>query len=170
MIVIRTATRADAKDVSTLLLANSADQDGQLYGDWSIVVVMKWITSGALVLIATEGPIILGVLFTSEKDQAATPPVIAMLKAWPGEPNAYVYGPICISQIARGRGVLEALYRELVARLPGREGILFIKRSNTRSLRAHVRLKMEEVSTFMFSGEEFVVLSTRPPPVEGRNK
>jgi hypothetical protein len=102
----------------------------------------------------------MGVLVTSGKEQASAPPVIAMLNAWPGEPNAYVYGPVCISKTARGRGVLEALCRELVARLPGREGILFIRRSNTRSLRAHVQLKMREVSSFVLDGEEFVVLST----------
>ena len=167
MITIRTATLDDAKDVSALLIANSIDQGGQLYGDWSTGVVTKWISSGALILIAAEGGTILGALFTSEKHQACTAPVIAMLKAWPGQPDSYVYGPACIAQAARGRGVLEALYRELMWRLPGREGILFIKRSNARSLRAHLRLKMQEVSSFRLSGEQFVVLSTRPPSAGG---
>ena len=159
--IIRTATLEDAKDISALLVANSAEQGGQLHGDWSIGVVTKWIKSEALTLIATDGLTLLGVLFTSEKAYAATPPVIAMLKAWPGDPTAYVYGPVCVGETARGRGVLAALYRELTARLAGHEGILFIKRSNTRSLQAHIRLKMREVSSFVLDGEEFIVLSTR---------
>jgi hypothetical protein len=60
-----------------------------------------------------------------------------MLKAWPGTADAYVYGPVCIDQAARGHGVLEALYARVVARLPNLEAVLFINASNTRSLRAH---------------------------------
>jgi hypothetical protein len=66
------------------------------------------------------------VLFTSEKAQASAPPVLAMLKAWPGRYDAYISGPVCVDRHTRGTGVLEALYAEVVIRLPGREAILFI--------------------------------------------
>ena len=84
-----------------------------------------------------------------------------MLKAWPGNADAYVYGPVCIDQAARGQGVLEALYAHVVARLPEREAILFINASNTRSLQAHGRLGMVQVANFTLGGEVFIVLSTR---------
>ena len=158
--IIRSAARADAGDISALLVANSADQGGELYGDWSVDVIRRWMADGALILLSTEGSALLGVLFATEKEQASAPPVLAMLEAWPGKSDAYVYGPVCVSAAARGRGVLEALYRELAMRLPGREGILFIKRTNTRSLRAHARLNMTPVSSFMLDGDEFIVLST----------
>jgi L-amino acid N-acyltransferase YncA len=87
--------------------------------------------------------------------------VVAMLKAWPGSADAYVYGPVCIDQAARGQGMLEALYADVVARLPDREAILFIKASNTRSLLAHGRLGMVQVANFTLGGEVFIVLSTR---------
>jgi GNAT superfamily N-acetyltransferase len=53
--------------------------------------------------------------------------VAAMLRAYPGAaPDAYVYGPVCVAEEARGRGLAGAMFAALRARLPGREGVLFI--------------------------------------------
>jgi len=161
MIETRPATIEDAERISELLTANASDRGGALYGDWSIGVVTKWITDGSLIIVAMDGPKLVGALFTSERAQASAPPVVAMLKAWPGSTDAYVYGPVCIDQAARGQGMLEALYADVVARLPDREAILFIKASNTRSLLAHGRLGMVQVANFTLGGEVFIVLSTR---------
>jgi len=86
--------------------------------------------------------------------------VVAMLKAGPGSADAYVYGPVCVDQAARGLGVLEAMYAHVVALLPGREAVLFINASNTRSLRAHARLGMVQVAHFTLGEQAFVVLSS----------
>lgn len=56
-------------------------------------VVRDCLAVGQLIVIATDAEILLGVLFTSEKSQAVAPPVLAMLAAWPGGADAYVYGP-----------------------------------------------------------------------------
>jgi GNAT superfamily N-acetyltransferase len=159
---VRVATQLDVEAVSTLLVANSAEHGGQLYGNWSAGVVKKWIDSNALTLLAVSDWALLGVLFASEKWQASAPVALATLKAWPGGNDAYLYGPVCIAQEARGRGVLQALYRELIRRRPGREAILFIRRGNIPSLRAHAKLGMIEVASFALGDDEFVVLSTRP--------
>jgi ribosomal protein S18 acetylase RimI-like enzyme len=159
--IIRPGTLDDAEQISALLMANGADRGGELYGDWSVGVVKDTITSGQLILVAVEGAHLLGVLFTSEMAHASSPPVLAMLKAWPGSADAFVYGPVCIDQAARGKGVLEALYAELTRRRPNREAILFIKANNTRSLRAHARLGLVQVARFTLDGEVFVVLSSR---------
>lgn len=160
MITTRRAIVDDAEAISALLMANGAEQGGALYGDWSIGVVTGWIKSGALIVVATQGSRLTGVLFTSEKSQASAPPVLAMLKAWPGRDDAYVYGPVCVDRHARGLGVLEALYREVAARLPGREAILFINSLNGRSLRAHVKLGFKDVSNFRHEGQEYLVFSS----------
>ena len=133
MIETRPATIEDAERISALLTANASDRGGALYGGWSIGVVTKWITDGSLIIVAMDGPRLVGTLFTSEKTQASAPPVVAMLKAWPGSADAYVYGPVCIDQGARGQGVLEALHAHAVARLPDREAVLFINASNNRA-------------------------------------
>jgi hypothetical protein len=143
-----------------LLTANAPDRGGALYGDWPIGVVTKWIEGGTPVVVAIDGPKLLGVLFTSEKAQASTPPVVAMLKAWPGSADAYLYGPVCVDQAARGLGVLEAMYAHAVALLPGREAVLFINANNSRSLRAHGRLGMVQVANFTLGEQAFIVLSS----------
>ena len=159
MIKTRPAVAADASRISALLCANKAERGGALLGDWSVGVVTAWIKSGSFVVVADDGPRLAGVLFTEEKAHAVSPPVIVMLRVWGGGSTAYVYGPVCIDQRSRGRGVLEALYAAVVAQMPGREAVLFIRRSNTRSLRAHARLGMAEVARFTFGDEEFLVLN-----------
>jgi len=75
MIETRSATIEDAERISALLVANASDRGGALCGDWSIGVVTKWITDGALIIVAMDGPKLAGVLFTSEKAQASALPV-----------------------------------------------------------------------------------------------
>ena len=161
MITTRPATLDDVKRISALLMANAADRGGTLYGDWSVGVVGGHIAAGELIIVAIDGAHLLGVLFTSEKSRASAPPVLAMLAAWPGSVDAYAYGPVCIDQAARGKGVLEALHADLVTRRPAREAILFIKANNPRSLHAHARLGMVQVASFTLDGEIFAVLSDR---------
>ena len=60
MIETRSATIEDAQRISALLMANASDRGGALYGDWSIGVVTKWITDGALIIVAMDGPNSLG--------------------------------------------------------------------------------------------------------------
>jgi hypothetical protein len=161
MIETRSATIEDAEPISALLMANAPDRGGALTGDWPIGVVTKWIESGALVVVAMEGPKLAGALLTSERAQASAPPVVAMLKAWPGSTDAFVYGPVCVDQAARGLGVLEAMYAHATALLPGREAVLFINASNTRSLKAHARLGMLQVANFTLGEQAFIVLSSK---------
>jgi GNAT superfamily N-acetyltransferase len=73
---------------------------------------------------------------------AEVPAVRAMLQAYRGASDAYVYGPICVEEPERGRGVADAMVAALRARLPRREGILFIRRDNDSSLRVHARMGM----------------------------
>jgi hypothetical protein len=160
MIETRPATIEDAEPISALLMANSPDRGGALHGDWPIGLVRQWIEDGALIVVAMNGPKLVGALLTSEKAQASAPPVVAMLKAWPGSADAYVYGPVCVDQAARGLGVLEAMYARVVACLPGREAVLFINASNIRSLKAHARLGMVRVANFTLGEEAFIVLSS----------
>ena len=167
MIETRPATIEDAEPVSALLTANAPGRGGALHGEWPIGVVTKWIESGALVVVAMDGPKLAGVLFTSEKAQASAPPVVAMLKAWPGSADAYVYGPVCVDQAARGLGVLEAMYAHALACLPGREAVLFINAGNTRSLKAHARLGMVQVANFTLGEQAFIVLSSRNQDIVG---
>ena len=87
------------------------------------------------------------------------PVVQAMLQAYRGASDAYVYGPICVEETERGRGVAGAMFAALRARLPGREGVLFIRRDNEASLRVHAKMGMSEIAEFKHNGKDFAVLS-----------
>ena len=87
------------------------------------------------------------------------PIIRAMLDAYPGAPDAYVYGPICVSEDERGKGLAQEMVAELRQLEPGREGVLFIRRDNPASLRAHTKMGMREVADFVFDGTDYVVLS-----------
>jgi len=163
MITTRLATSSDAESISALLTANTGDRGGMLLGQWPRDAIEKRISSGQSIVIATDkAERLLGALLTSERGFDEAPPVQAMLKAWPGRPDAYVYGTVCVSQDARGLGVLPALYAKLEATFPGREAILFIRKDNQRSLKAHLRLGMREVARYDFAGAAFIVLSNGP--------
>ena len=69
------------------------------------------------------------------------------------------YGPICVSEEERGKGLAQAMLAELRRREPGREGILFIRRDNPASLRAHAKMGMREMADFVFDGKDYVALS-----------
>jgi hypothetical protein len=51
------------------------------------------------------------------------------------------------------------MFAALRARLPGREGVLFIRRDNAASLRAHERMGMREVAGFAHGGTGMAVLA-----------
>src|SRR5690606_4419184 len=99
-------------------------------------------------------------VLATERDRAAAAPVVAaMLSAYGGARDAYVYGPVCVDAAWRGKGVLAAMVGDLGRLLPGREGILFVKEGNVASLQAHRRLGMREVTSFVYRSASFTVLS-----------
>jgi predicted GNAT superfamily acetyltransferase len=111
-------------------------------------------------IVARHSGRITGFLMTSTREMNADVPIIsAMLAAYPGATDAYVYGPICVSAEERGKGLAQAMFAELQHLLPRREGILFIRRDNPASLRAHAKMGMHEVAGFVFSDNDYVVLS-----------
>jgi L-amino acid N-acyltransferase YncA len=112
------------------------------------------------VIVARQAGRVVGYLVSSPLEANAEVPVVqAMLQAYRGVPDAYVYGPICVEKTERGRGVAGAMFKALRARLPGREGVLFIRRDNEASLKAHAKMGIREVAAFKYDGTDFAVLS-----------
>ena len=62
------------------------------------------------------------------------------------------------ADVTRPEGV-SRMFAALRARLPGREGVLFIRRDNAASLRAHARMGMREVAGSTHGGAETAVLA-----------
>ena len=159
--LVSTAQTADIDAIAILLQANSPSQGGSLTGEFSRDKVASLADGASPVLVArrvADGPVV-GVLFSAETATVQAPVVLAMLAAYAGRENAYVYGPVCLADSERGRGLLALLYSAMREQQGGAEAVLFIRRDNIGSLRAHERLGMREVAAFVFDGAQFAVYS-----------
>lgn len=77
------------------------------------------------------------------------------------EQNLLIAGPICVDSDYRGQGVVRELYRTLFALVPKLYEIVvvFVSLDNPRSISAHAKLGMNEVSTFCFNEREYVIMA-----------
>ena len=161
-IEIALATEDDLDGILALQAENQPERGGTLSAALPrerIVLMMREMP----LLVARRGGHVVGYLMTSTIRRNRDVPVIAgMLKSYRGGQGAYVYGPIAVAAEERGRGVAAALVADLARRLPGREGILFIRTDNAASIRAHEKLGMRHVGKFRHGGAEMLVLSFRP--------
>ncbi|MGX9782120.1 N-acetyltransferase family protein [Janthinobacterium lividum] len=159
--LVSTAQAADIDSITALLQANSPSQGGSLTGEFSRDKVASMADGASPVIVArraADGSVV-GVLFSAAPAAAQAPVVLAMLAAYAGSGNAYVYGPVCIADSERGQGLLALLYSAMREQHAGKEAVLFIRRDNPGSLRAHERLGMYEVAAFDFDGAQFAVYS-----------
>src|SRR5437773_3720284 len=138
--------------------ANYPERGGELTGTLDRNAVTATIQKLPNIVACRES-VVVGFLLTWEKGRSGNPCVNAMLQAYPGSPDAYVYGPICVDASARGLGIAGVMFEELKKLLPGREGILFIKASNESSLRAHRKMGMRETAEFLYEGRKFLVFA-----------
>jgi len=162
-VVVDRATSADVEGILALERANRVDQGGvfnSCFEPGELTAAFADLPS----IVARQDGRVVGFLLAFEKTAAATPMVQAMLKAYAGGPDAYVYGPVCVEASMRGHGLAGAMFALLLHLLPGREGILFINARNEPSRRAHEKMPgMREVGRFELNGLEYLVLSYRGP-------
>lgn len=159
---ISSAAEADIDGIAALLQENAPSRGGSLTGEFPREKVAGMTLGGSPVVVARRGGNVVGVLFSSLKNNASAPPAVrAMLAAWHGDDDAYVYGPVCIADTERGQGLLAKLYACLQCELPNREAVLFIRADNEASIRAHRRLGMRPVADFTLEGLPYLVFSDR---------
>jgi L-amino acid N-acyltransferase YncA len=125
--------------------------------DWFEVAV----ANGEVIVARSNGRVAGYLVYCTFAAQAHVPLVQAMRKAYPGTPDSYNYGPICVAASERGRGLAGAMFAELRAQLPGREAVAFIRRDNTTSLLAHQKMGLQEVAEFTHDGVVFAVVVYR---------
>jgi L-amino acid N-acyltransferase YncA len=156
---IALATRDDVDAVLDLQERNQPDRGGTL----SVRFPRAWFEAAIAampVIVARRPGSLVGYLVSSPiAAYTAVPVVQAMLNAYHGAPDAYVYGPICVEESERGRGAAGKMFAALRARLSGREGVLFIRCDNEASLKAHAGMGMREVAWFSHGGTNYAVLS-----------
>ena len=158
-IEIATAAGRDIAGILALQDANQPERGGALSARLSRAQLEAMLADLPL-LVARRGEGIVGYLLAASRTTVAEVPIVrAMLAAYPGKPDAYVYRPIVVAETERGRGLAQKLFESLRTRLPGREGILFIRADNSASLRAHEKMGVVPRCTFRQNDREYVVLS-----------
>ncbi len=156
---IGTAAERDIEGILALQDANQPERGGALSARLSRAQLEAMLADLPL-LVARRGEVIVGYLLAASGTTVAEVPIVrAMLAAYPGTPGAYVYGPIVVAETERGHGLAQKLFESLKMRLPGREGILFIRADNSASLRAHRKMGVVPRGTFRHNERDFVVLS-----------
>ncbi len=160
LVVVERANLADVEGILKLAEANDVEHGGTLTGRLDRKAVTARI--GRIPsIVARKGGQIVGFLLTSEKTGSLMPIERKMLEVYAGEPDAYVYGPVCVDASMRGHRLAEKMFAELRRLLPGREVILFIRAENEPSLRAHRKMGMREVADFTHEGAKFIVFAYR---------
>jgi len=157
---IAIACESDLDGILALQAANQMSNGGTLSASFSRSRLLSTMKEMPL-LVARRDDRVIGFLMNSTTEMSIDIPIIcAMLNAYPlRSHNAYVYGPICIETLARGKGLAQAMFMELRLLHPGREGVLFIRSDNESSIKSHRKMGMREVSHFTFEGIEHKVLS-----------
>lgn len=153
------ATEADLDGIIELQAANQPERGGMLSANLSRSRVAEMIRERPLIVARRSGRVVAFLMNSTREMNDDVPVIRAMLDAYPGTADAYVYGPICVKEEERGQGLAQAMFTELRRVEPGREGILFIRRGNPASLRAHTKMGMREVAGFVFGGIDYVILS-----------
>jgi L-amino acid N-acyltransferase YncA len=156
---IALAAEGDIEGILDLQDRNQPDRGGTLSARFSRGWFETALAAMPVIAARREGRVV-GYLVSSPLSAYADVPVVqAMLAAYSGAAGAYVYGPICVEKVERRRGLAGAMFAELRAQLRGREGVLFIRRDNAASLKAHACMGMREVAGFTHGAAKFVVLS-----------
>jgi predicted GNAT family acetyltransferase len=112
-----------------------------------------------IIVARRDGKLVGYVLSTSLAAKSHVPIVQAMLRSFPAPPDCYLYGPVCVDAAERGRGLAGIMFEALRARLPGRRAMTFIRADNASSLRAHKKMGMRELGTFMSEGVSHIALT-----------
>jgi ribosomal protein S18 acetylase RimI-like enzyme len=158
-IEITTATERDLDGILALQDANQPERGGTLSAHLSRAQLQAMLADLPLIVARREDAIVGYLLAASKPTVAKVPVVRTMLGGYAGKPDAYIYGPIVVAETERGRGLAQQLFESLRTRLPGREGILFIRADNSASLRAHEKMGVVRRGTFRHNSRDFVVLS-----------
>ena len=149
----------DIPGILTIQEANLPHNGGslsvRLSADWFQGAILEQ----SLIVCRREGGVVGYLLGASLAAWGNVPIIQAMLCAFPPHPDFYLYGPICVAEIERGKGVAGAMFEELKARRRGRAAMLFVRADNPPSLRAHQKMGMRELGTFVNDGMPYVAFT-----------
>ncbi len=156
---ISLATPDDIPGILAVQEPNLPDGGGSLSvrqtADWFKHAVLE----KSVVVGRRDGEVVGYVLGTSLAAKAHIAIIQAMLRTFPASPGCYLYGPVCVAETERGKGLAGALFKELQSHMQGRSAMTFVRADNGASLRAHHKMGMRELGTFVNGGVTYIALS-----------
>ncbi|MGB6560011.1 MAG: GNAT family N-acetyltransferase, partial [Pseudolabrys sp.] len=94
--------------------------------------------------------------------QAHVAIIQTMLRSFPPPADCYLYGPVCVAQTERGKGLAAAMFKTLQKYKDGRPAMAFVRADNEVSLRAHDKMGMERLGTFVNDTVPYIALRYAP--------
>src|SRR5262245_34943173 len=82
--------------------------------------------------------------------------VQTMLRNFPPPPDCYLYGPVCVAETERGKGLAGALFDVLRTYMGGRPAMTFVRTDNAPSLHAHRKMGMRDLGHFVHEGVPYI--------------
>lgn len=160
-IEIKVATAVELAGILKLQSENQTAQGGTLSGGMSQNEIEEMMKDMPQIVAVVDNQVV-GFLLTTSQERSKKqniPIVEAMLTSYAGNTDSYIYGPVCVSQTQRGKGLAQLMFKELLYQEPNREGILFIRSDNEASLIAHEKMGIKKVADFNFNNNEFYVFA-----------
>lgn len=151
------ATEDDLDGILVLQAENQLDRGGMLSASFPRDRLLEMMHQVPLIVAHRSGRVVGFLLSSPQKTYTRVPVIEAMMAAYSDATDAYVYGPICVKAEERGKGLAQAMFHELRRLEPGRHYVLFVRSDNQASLRAHRKMGMREVASFLFHGNEHIV-------------
>src|SRR6185437_452756 len=149
---ITLATPDDIPGILTLQEPNLVERGGGL----SVRQTADWYRNAIVekaVVVGRRGDKVVGyVLGTSLAAKAHVAIIQTMLHTFPAPPDCYLYGPVCVAETDRGIGLAAALLPVVQTQRGGRHAMTLVRAHNAPSLRAHRKMGMRELGTFLSDG------------------
>jgi ribosomal protein S18 acetylase RimI-like enzyme len=161
-IAIRAAHDADLPAIIKLQHANQLAQGGTLAAELTLDQIEQMMSDMPQIIACRDNDVVGFLMTTSQAVNRRRPiPVIEkMLQAYAySDDDAYIYGPICVSETERGNGLAQAMFMHLLELEPNRQGVLFIRSDNGPSIKAHRKMGMNQVGEFTLNGGQFQVFA-----------
>jgi hypothetical protein len=126
------------------------------------------------IIITCDGARVIGFMCASRADFTPRPPIfdsmflslrgVVSQGERPADEPVFIYGPVCIEEACRGKGLLRGMFSALKRELGGRfdAGVTFVAAGNPHSLDAHTKgLGMADVGGFLHDGQAYRLLTLR---------
>jgi GNAT superfamily N-acetyltransferase len=173
---IRSFTDADAEPAAALFRANTRAavgdpaSDGFVQGDWTAATLLRIAADGGVFVAVDDAGRLAGFVCSGPPRRPSVPsPLGPLLECTPGlsfggrvlgDEGWITYGPVVVGAQWRGQGVARALFEAVRTHWRGRAivGVLFIERTNTRSMAVHLDgFGMTELGGYSFDGRDYLI-------------